>query len=323
MEENSNQTKPAPVGPHDRKEILRILALAVVSFVAGFALIFFLLKPDSPKAPPAEIPPAPVAGEPAPAEVATPAVEPAAPDAAVLPSEVPAEVASEEADTAPEAPDSGNAAAEVPPGKTPGNIAIDGDIFYLKCWDASGVEHKGADCDKLDVLEKRFATRLYVIEKCRSEAAPKSTEGKLSVASEVDFSGGRISFWSGPSSDIAGAQAIGQCLRTSLAGLPIHGITSRYTRYRIFFPVVFGKPAAKPAAATAPEKTGETGRRKGRTVEVVMDKVRVRRTPVDGEIIGRIGKGNQVTLINQKDGWCNVITPGGNEGWMTCDALAL
>ncbi|MCK9463885.1 MAG: SH3 domain-containing protein [Proteobacteria bacterium] len=49
----------------------------------------------------------------------------------------------------------------------------------------------------------------------------------------------------------------------------------------------------------------------------------MRKTPVDGEIIGKIGQGNQVRLLKQKEGWCQIVTPTGNEGWMICDALGL
>ena len=28
-------------------------------------------------------------------------------------------------------------------------------------------------------------------------------------------------------------------------------------------------------------------------------------------------------LLKKKDGWCNIITPNQNEGWMICNALEL
>ncbi|NLN62245.1 MAG: SH3 domain-containing protein [Myxococcales bacterium] len=316
MEENAKQTAPPPNTKHDRIEVLRILGLALLSFVAGFALIYFLLKPDAP-------PSADGLGEGAPTADAPPSqVHSGAPDAS--PDEV--AISDDGVEMGDAAPDAGDAPPEVPPGKTPDNIALDGSAYYLKCWDAAGAEYPGADCDKLDILEKRFSTRLYVVEKCRADVAPKATSGKLSIAAEVDFSRDRISFWNGASSDIADAAAIGQCLRTALAGLPIHGIQNKHARYRLFFTVLFGKTAAQaqPAAdAKAPAPAADAPKPKGRQVNVKLDKVRVRRAPVDGEIIGRINSGNQVTLIGQKGGWCQVYTPAGNEGWMTCDALEL
>ena len=41
-----------------------------------------------------------------------------------------------------------------------------------------------------------------------------------------------------------------------------------------------------------------------------------------GEVIGKIGKDNQVKLLKKKGDWCQVMTPNNNEGWMICEALS-
>lgn len=322
---------PRPAARGDRAEIVKVLVLALVSFLAGFALVLVFLRGPSDSGgdgAPDEAPGKPGEAQPAPAE-AQPAPAPAAPDPAA-----PAigEGPGAGAEAAPAAAlDEGSAPPEVPPGKTPDGMLLDGEAFYLKCWDDGGVERKGADCDRLPTFEKRFSTRLYVIDKCRVDAASAAAEGKLSVAAEVDFQASKVSFWNAPSSDIANAAQIGSCMRGALAGLPIQGVEHRYARYRLFFTVLFGKAAAKKAAAkegapAAGASTGEGSKPpagKGKLVEVVKDKVRVRKAPVDGEVIGKIGQGNQVRLLKQKDGWCQIVTPSGNEGWMICDALGL
>ena len=61
----------------------------------------------------------------------------------------------------------------------------------------------------------------------------------------------------------------------------------------------------------------------GRIVAVIKDRVRVRKSPIDGEILGLISSGNRVLLVEEVDGWCHVKTRRGNEGWMVCWALAL
>jgi hypothetical protein len=382
MEGNATQESPATEtkkAKGDRLEIVKVLVLALVSFLAGFALVLIFLRgpsdsggdaangtADAPAAPvpaasPAPAPSAAVATpapteapiaqpieapaaaggyEPAPTAAATggyeptPAVSPTA-ETGVAPSEGDAVAA-----TATAGADEGSAPAEVPPGKTPDGMALDGEAFYLKCWDDGGVERKGVECDRLGVFEKRFATRLYVVDKCRIDAASVTAEGKLSVAAEVDFAASKVSFWNAPSSDIQNAAQIGSCLRGALTGLPIQGIEHKYARYRVFFTVLFGKQAAKKAAAEAvkAEPAADKGEGKaqaasgspskppagkGKLITVVKDKVRVRKTPVDGEVIGKIGQGNQVRLLKQKDGWCQIVTPSGNEGWMICDALGL
>jgi hypothetical protein len=375
MTQTEDASTPIPTGDPrpgkpkgDKLEIVKVLVLALVSFLAGFALVLvFLRQPsdsaaDEPQSPPPATPPAAAVNAPpvAPTPVAPPtqaggygpqdAGTAAPPTGGYEPvggygatPAAPAEGGEQVA--AAGATGEGDALPEVPPGKTPDGMVLDGEAFYLKCWDDAGVERRGADCDRLDTFEKRFSTRLYVVDKCRVEGASASAEGKLSVASEVDFQAGKVSFWNAPSSDLPNAAKVGTCLRGALAGLPIQGIEHKYARYRVFFTVLFGKVAAKKAAEAAKEAASEkkpdekadgkadakAGAQagdgpppgKGKIVEVKKDKVRVRKTPVDGEVIGKISQGNQVRLLKQKDGWCQVVTPSGNEGWMICDALGL
>jgi len=332
----------------DTVEIVKVLVLALGSFVIGFALVLVFLRQPSDsgdaETQPAETPTETAAGT---ASQPPPTALPAAGGAALKDAgPAPAAAGGYEAVGGYGAPADGAAAGgaqaegdappEVPPGKTPNGVLLDGDAFYLKCWDDAGVERKGTDCDRLEVFERRFSTRLYVIDKCRVDAASANAEGKLSVASEVDFQAGKVSFWNAPSSDVPNAAQVGSCLRGALSGLPIQGIAHKYARYRLFFTVLFGKAAAKKAAeiakAEGAQKTEEKpGAKatdkppagKGKVVKVVKDKVRVRKAPVDGEIIGKISQGNEVRLLKQKEGWCQVVTPSGNEGWMICDALGL
>jgi hypothetical protein len=299
---------------NDRAEVVKVLVLAIVSFLAGFGLVFLFLTPPSGGAEAMD----------AVEEPLTAARTPPAPAAAPEVREEPE--SSTDAATAAEgsapARSEGDALPEVPPGKTPDGVSLDGGAFVLKCWGDDGVEIAGDGCDRLDLLEKRFSTRLYVIDECRRKAAGETASGKLSVAAEVDFQKAAVSFWNGASSDIREATAIGTCLRERLAGLPLGGIEHRHARYRLFFTVLFGDAAAKKQEAEA-AKAAAFVAGKGRLVNVVKDRVRVRKAPLDGEILGRVGSGSQVRLLEQKEDWCHVITPNRNEGWMTCDALEL
>jgi hypothetical protein len=220
--------------------------------------------------------------------------------------------------------DEATAPAEVPPGKTPENVTLDGSAFYLKCWDGNGQETPGDSCDKLSVFEKRMATRLYVVDSCKQKHAGAKASGKLSLGIEIDFDKAAVSFWNGASSDLENAAKVAVCLRSELNGLPIQGFDHKFSRYRMFFTVLFGD--AKGAAATKTPVVSENeptkNLPKGKLVTVVKDQVRVRKSPVDGEIVGKLGKDNQVKLLKKKDGWCQVLTPNNNEGWMICDALS-
>ena len=322
---------PPPRG--DKVEVIKVLILAIVSFLGGFALVFIFLRPpstdDEPELPDEEE--AAAAQEEAAQQDEAPrqhVEEPSGSYGGYAPS-APGQAAADEGAAEPsggaaeeQAANEGDAPAEVPPGRTPDGVAIDGDAFYLKCWDSEGQEKKGSDCDKLEVFEKRFSTRLYVVDECRITEAGSGAQGKLSVAAEVDFAKGSVSFWSGASSEIKSASQIGSCLREKLAGLPIDGVDHRYDRYRVFHTVLFGKAAEKAAEPDAPSAPA-AGKAKGRPVNVIKDRVRVRKAPVDGDVIGKISTGNQVRFIKKQGAWCNIVTPNDNEGWMICDALEL
>lgn len=342
--ENEGLVQPPKKG--DKVDVIRILILAVVSFVLGFGLVIFFLGPSDTKLPD-DLPDLSGNSVMANAAVEGPAAEtdgsastgnpvmdgyaPSADDNPLLPASGDPDSPSAASNENPESPASGvdEAAAppEVPPGRTPDNVALDGSAFYLKCWDGNGAETPGESCDRLAVLEKRVSTRLYVVDRCKQEHSGQKNAGKLSLGVEVDFEKASLSFWNGPSSTLENAAKVATCLRTELNGLPIQGVSHKFARYRMFYTVLFGD--AKQGAATdksggAAAATDDAAKKlpSGKTVTVTMDRVRVRKSPVDGEIIGKIAKDNQVTLLKKKGDWCQILTPNNNEGWMICEALS-
>ncbi len=303
----------------DKIEVIKVLALMVVSFLLGFALVILFLRPTPPSTPNGDVQPP---KDPQPAHAGRQNVETAndryappdplggKPTAGNSPDETKSNTYHE-----------GTAPREVPPGRTPEGVTSDGAAFYLKCWDQDGNEHPSTSCDRLRILEKRFSTRLYVVDKCKIRHAGAKAEGKLSLGIEIDFNKMSLRFWNGASSDLDSADKVATCLRSELNGLPISGISHKHARYRIFFTILFAKTTKKEqlnrSSADRPKPVGG----KGRLVEVVQDRVRVRKSPKDGAIIGKISSGNQVRLIETQAGWCRVTTPNNNEGWMICDAL--
>ena len=310
----------------DRIEVVRILVLALVSFVLGFGLVIFFLGPRNEAIDPdmAEaLLSEDTEGKAAKVEPAPEGVPPAEGEGyAVKQEENPlmADLGDNSGNAQPDdqSADNSEAPPEVPPGRTPDGVTLDGDAFYLKCWDNEGQESPGSACDPLAVLEKRFSTRLYVVHKCREQHA-SGKEGKLSLGIEVDFGEDSLSFWNGASSTLENAARIATCLRGELSGLPLHSINHKFSRYRLFFTVVFGKTSEKPSTKEVSKPTRKQP--DGKMVNVLMDKVRVRKSPVDGAVIGKINSGNEVKLIGKKGEWCQVLTPNNNEGWMICEAL--
>ncbi|MBN2525665.1 MAG: SH3 domain-containing protein [Deltaproteobacteria bacterium] len=215
-------------------------------------------------------------------------------------------------------PDASGGLPEVPPGATPDGIRLDGAPLYFKCWVKSSDSGSSKECDRLRVLEKRMVTRLYVVDECRQQHAGEKDLGLLSLGANLDFSDNTISFWSGPSSTIANAQKIGNCVRQKLAGLPLSSISHKHEKYRIFFSVDFFDVEER-------QQMLERKRKNGREVTVSMDNVNVREEPVDGASLGRISSDSKVIFLKKNDTkeWCQVLTPSNRIGWMICDALKL
>lgn len=323
--ETRSAVNGTPQAKSDKIEVIKVLSLAIVSFILGFGLVIAFLRPapfdtDVDSTPPtAAARPSHGSGIPPAREIDEP--ETSSTHEGYAPANsasAPLELGKEKAEG--EETQSANAPLEVPPGRTPEGISLDGDAFYLKCWESNGTEKSGESCDKLTILEKRVSTRLYVVNKCKLSHAGENANGVLSLGVEVDFKEGSLSFWNGASSDLANAAEIATCLRTELAGLPLGSISHDNERYRLFFTVLFG---TKPPQKAAASKTQPADQKGGKMVAVKMDRVRVREAPNTGRPIGKISSGNQVSLLEQKDDWCRVITPNGNEGWMICEALDL
>jgi uncharacterized protein YgiM (DUF1202 family) len=85
--------------------------------------------------------------------------------------------------------------------------------------------------------------------------------------------------------------------------------------------VLFGKAAVIAKKKSQPAAATNADLKKGKVVDVIKDHVRVRKEPVSGKVFGKINSGNQVRLLGEKNGWCQVITPNNNKGWMICDSL--
>jgi hypothetical protein len=190
------------------------------------------------------------------------------------------------------------------------------------CWDKSGLEHDSSQCDELADIQKLFDDRLYIVRKCIDEESSSDAYGKLSVAAEIDFDHSSISFWNGASSEISKADEVIKCLRDKLSGFPLNKIDHDFSRYRIFFTLKAGtEKETSNGENTVQISDKPADDRGGEIVPVIKDKVRVRKSPVTGEIIGKISSPNKVSLLKQDGEWCNIITPNNNTGWIICDAL--
>ena len=295
---NADQTNPNRTLKTKIRKTVPILVVLIGSYIAGFAVVYSLCRPRM-------------------TSNAMPPPPPAVPQSTdTQDSDEVSQVFVETDDENAAQISEGDMPPEVPPGRIPDGVSIEKAPLYFKCWDSSGTTHRDPDCDTLEIFEKRFESRLYIVDRCKRQHAGETTEGILSLGVQVDFNENSVSFWSGPSSELENAKLIGTCVRRELFGLPILGIEHKFVKYRIFFTVEFKDPERV-------QKEINKLKRRGRTVDVKMDHVRVRRLPEDGFVIGKIGSDSQVIFVKKKGDWCHVVTPNDNEGWIICDALGL
>lgn len=202
-----------------------------------------------------------------------------------------------------------------------------GEPFYFRCWDAGSETPLNEDaCDRMRPLERVVASQLGVVIKCYERLDRPDSKGILSLALDVDFGEGsvagdagqepgkgskggqegKVGFWSGRSTTLEGAETIITCLRRKLDSLPLEGIRHRRQRYTIFFPIEF---------------SGDESPAKGRSVELILDRVRLREAPVKGKILARLKRGEPILLFEVREGWAKVRTSDGREGWIFLEAI--
>lgn len=207
----------------------------------------------------------------------------------------------------------------------------------VKCWDARGFEHGSSTCDLPAELLRATKRNLNVWESCRVDISGASNTGTLVFFAEADFVKNMMNIWPAYASTLRSADRVAECINEKLRKLPLTTGAHRFSRYRLKGAVRFESPrrAAREktvdtsliarsrhlekAAAETLEKTVS----EAKEVPVVKDRVRVRKAPIDGEIIGFISTGQRVKLLEVTDEWCLVKTKRGNVGWMICWGLDL
>ena len=215
---------------------------------------------------------------------------------------------------------------EPPPVPVPG-VAFSSKLSPIKCWDQRGFEYASEDCDALGRLSKLAEYHLDMIEGCRAEIDGTGNAGTFAVFAEADFVRNSITLWPGTASTLRGADKIAECVTERWRSLPFLNVPHRFVRYRLKGTVRFDgalRRATEPMTVTPSrvidlQKAAEDAKE----VTVSRDRVRVRKSPVSGEIIGFISTGQKVKLIEVTDEWCLVQTKRGNVGWMICWGLDL
>jgi hypothetical protein len=215
----------------------------------------------------------------------------------------------------------------VPPAAVPKGMSIGDGVRSVKCWDSKGFEHDGESCDILGDFQKQVVSRLYIADTCRKEILGPLHTGVLSMAMEVDFVTNAVSVWEGSGSTLRQSQKVADCFAETLKNITPDRSMHRQSRYRLQLDITFGRERRLVTQVASVDTTAREEMKKAlsnaKTVKVVKTRVRLRKAPVDGEIVGFVSTPAAVSLIEQKGDWCLVKTKRGNIGWMVCWALAL
>jgi hypothetical protein len=209
-------------------------------------------------------------------------------------------------------------------------ISLDPPLTPLGCWDSRGFEHEADKCDSLFALNQVLKSKLDLFLTCRDRLDASTASGKMTFYLEADFIRDAMSFWVDSGAGLKNKADIVTCVAEALKGLSIQKLPHRHARYRMKGQVRFegarGQAAniptgSAPANQIAMEKL-EKALATAKEVAVVKERVRVRKSPVDGEIIGFISQPAKVQLLEKSDEWCLVKTKRGNVGWMVCWGLS-
>ena len=224
-------------------------------------------------------------------------------------------------------------AASLPPPKAIPGVNFVSKLLPIKCWDDRGFEYSADKCDALRELARLIEANLDMVDGCRTELTDAANTGSLAAFAEVDFVRNRFTLWPGTASTLRSADRIAECATDRFQTLSLEALPHQFVRYRIKGAVRFSmvRPGAVvsgisveadhilPSRTAEFEKAAETAEE----VAVSRERVRVRKTPVSGEIIGFISAPQRVKLLQIADEWCLVKTGRGNVGWMICWGLDL
>lgn len=219
----------------------------------------------------------------------------------------------------------------LPKTKLAEGISLDKPLTPLRCWDARGFEYKADKCDSLYALNQLLKSKLNLFTACRDALKDNQTSGRITFFAEVDFLRNATSFWR---ENTTGAQNRGEilsCVSEQFASISLKNLPHRHSRYRLTGQVRF-EGSRQTTLGTAAGKTRTTSKAAiaklekalaaATEVEVTKERVRVRKSPVDGEIIGFISYPAKVKLVEKSDDWCLIKTKRDNVGWIVCWGLA-
>ena len=195
-----------------------------------------------------------------------------------------------------------------------------GDRYYWKCYPSGETKALLEDaCPPMRPFERLFTSKLGALTRCYQRLDERET-GTLSLAVDVDFgeptktgeetSGPReakLKFWSGRSTTIENHDALISCLNNRLGKVDFRGDRHDMQRYVMFFPIEFEEPSSEG----------------GTPVELVLDRVRLRREPVKGKVVARLAQGEPIRVFEIENDWARVKTLDGREGWLFAEAITV
>lgn len=206
----------------------------------------------------------------------------------------------------------------VVPGANGGNeqgVSV-GPVDIAKCRDAKGKAPDACDAIPVDAF---FTPKLKELAKCPSALG---LSGKVQIGFDLDFKSKTLKVQRAkaklPRTTLDG---LTRCVERSINGASFDELAHENARYTIYYDVSFFPPGRPPEEGNEAGKTAGTPL-DGKTAKVVKS-YQVRDAPQNGSVVGKLPRGAEVKLLEQKEGWYRVEYGDKKQGWLFGGALGL
>jgi hypothetical protein len=194
-----------------------------------------------------------------------------------------------------------------------------GQVEISRCRDAKGKTVPQCDAIAVDPL---LVPRLKDLAKCPSAIG---LTGKVAVGVELDFKAKTLKVQRAkaklPRTTLDG---LTRCVEQKFSGVSLDDLAHEQARYSLSYNVDFFPPGHSPDAESEKPKTTDTAPAtpaEAKTGKVAWNSCQVRDAPRNGNVIGKLAKGTEIKLLEQKDGWWRVPYGDKGEGWIFGGAL--
>jgi Bacterial SH3 domain len=189
----------------------------------------------------------------------------------------------------------------------------------LSCRKEGGATAKLKECGDVSAFDAPVSERLRKLASCSANIS-----GKLSAVVTFDFRSNRVISEVGKSTNLNKSAGMAACLKQQFQNFETQTLVHEHARYVIAYSVTFkAEPEAKldprdvkdaklvEAAASSSVSNGEPTvaipeASAGELLRAEWEPTIVRETPIKGDIVSRLSKGNPVRVLSSQGSWYKV-----------------